>query len=116
MRGGWNIPAAKRPELVERAIKNATEGDVDESNKALGILAIMSREDRGVMMGAAKHIQSDRQHAEAMKREDDRNKIAALSTIPDAVLIEIAKAHNKLELLPPRLREIAANGSPADRR
>lgn len=59
--------------------------------------------------------QEDRHHDDRMKREDDRNKLAALSLIPDAVLIQIAKAHNRVDLLPPRLREIANGPAAPDR-
>lgn len=55
--------------------------------------------------------QKDEHHAADNELEEARLRHDMMQSVPDTLLIEIAKKHDRLDLLPPRLREIALRGS-----
>lgn len=110
---GWDVPACDRPDIVQRMVgivkrTSVTVGSMMGPIESEGVADAQAIRAAQVLVAMTGQNQADRHHEDKMHQDDKHLALGVAelaAKISDADFIALAKKHNRLDLLPARLRE-----------
>lgn len=113
-REGWDVTPAERAALKAEALRLAAKREVTVPGGEAGPVTVDNDRNQIAAIKAVVAMtgqdQADAHHADKQEVDETRLKIDAaemIANLPDAELVRIARTINRVDLLPPRLRELA---------
>lgn len=124
IRERWDVPEEKRPQVVTRLLDIVATTEVTVMGADGVAVAVTDKADTNaiqaarVLIGMTAQNQADDHHADKQGNDDARLQnesfavaAAAYSRLTDGEKVAMAVRMGKVEMLPPRLREMAKKGS-----